>query len=486
MMEAAPQRQHLSKRGQTNYDALGPIIDKMSNVVQNTYDPVTNPKGVINAGIAENSLNYEKLLEYYSKLDLQFTDLTYGDDIGCSARLKQLYADFLSKRFEPVHKVKKEHLFFNSGVSAVIDTIIYNICNPGDGVLIAKPYYNGFDIDLTVRSNAIPIGVDLSGLDPVSHLTLERFEKELQRQKEKGVAVKAVILTNPHNPLGRCYPRSTVREYIRFCHKHDIYLISDEIYALSVYNGTEPMTRMSSTTKEEEDHRGRFHSVLSFDDAERDGFEKLLMLHGMSKDFCANGFRVGVCVNPYDAALRKAMTANSFISIVSALSGAALAKILADADFLDDFLRTNRARLAAAQASMIAWCERHGIPYGECHAGHFIVLDLRAFLRSPPSPKEKGSKDEKRDEGDGWRAERALAERMSDAGVFVSPGEAYHFPEPGHFRFTFSMRADYRAVALARLAAVLGLESSGEEEAEATGPPRQSWFTGIKQMIWSS
>lgn len=49
------------------------------------------------------------------------------------------------------------------------------------------------------------------------------------------------ILCNPQNPLGRTYPRDTLLAYARFCEERDLHLVSDEIYAMSVYeNKCEP------------------------------------------------------------------------------------------------------------------------------------------------------------------------------------------------------------------------------------------------------
>ena len=47
--------------------------------------------------------------------------------------------------------------------------------------------------------------------------------------------IKALVLANPHNPLGRCYPKTALEECLRFCHRRKIHLISDEIFALSTF-----------------------------------------------------------------------------------------------------------------------------------------------------------------------------------------------------------------------------------------------------------
>jgi aspartate/methionine/tyrosine aminotransferase len=47
--------------------------------------------------------------------------------------------------------------------------------------------------------------------------------------------IKAVVLTNPNNPLGRCYAPEVLRECLRFCHINNLHFISDEVYALSSF-----------------------------------------------------------------------------------------------------------------------------------------------------------------------------------------------------------------------------------------------------------
>lgn len=47
-----------------------------------------------------------------------------------------------------------------------------------------------------------------------------------------------MIVCNPQNPLGRTYSRETLLAYARFCEERDLHLVSDEIYAMSVYENT--------------------------------------------------------------------------------------------------------------------------------------------------------------------------------------------------------------------------------------------------------
>lgn len=80
------------------------------------------------------------------------------------------------------------------------------------------------------------------------------------------------ILCNPQNPLGRTYPRSTLIAYAKWCEANDVHLVSDEIYAMSVYDSPNP-----ATGKQE-----GFTSLMSLREGELgEGYDRA-RLHGMS------------------------------------------------------------------------------------------------------------------------------------------------------------------------------------------------------------
>lgn len=56
---------------------------------------------------------------------------------------------------------------------------------------------------------------------------------------ESSCPIKGLLLTNPHNPFGQCYPKSIIVEMIRFCDSKRIHFISDELYAMSSFTNPE-------------------------------------------------------------------------------------------------------------------------------------------------------------------------------------------------------------------------------------------------------
>ena len=64
----------------------------------------------------------------------------------------------------------------------------------------------------------------------------EMVDNYIRELKEGGSNVKAFIYCNPSNPLGDIYDEETTLNLMRVCKKHQIHFISDEIYALSIYD----------------------------------------------------------------------------------------------------------------------------------------------------------------------------------------------------------------------------------------------------------
>jgi 1-aminocyclopropane-1-carboxylate synthase len=143
---------------------------------------------------------------------------------------------------------------------------------------------DGFDEDMTVRSGAVVVAVDV-GPDYASPGTLDAFEHQLSLSVQEGIKPAAVMLTNPNNPLGFNYPRETIIAYARFCEKHNLHLVVDEIYALSQFENDEV----------EEKDRVPFTSILAIDVLKEAGCNpaRVHVLYGVAKDFGANGFRIG-------------------------------------------------------------------------------------------------------------------------------------------------------------------------------------------------
>jgi len=197
-------RMALSKRIETNLTP-SPLFEFMSRALGNAYCESDNPNGIISLGIAENTLMASDLARFLST-NMTITTNLFGYGSSCPGLpslvdgIVKLYND---DDFNPVVPVRKEHVYFTAGCTALLDQFFWTLCDEGDGVLIGKPSYGGFVTDMTARCKLRPIHVSFNGLDPFSIDAVQRYEEELVAAQEKGVKVRVLVLCTPHNPLGQ-------------------------------------------------------------------------------------------------------------------------------------------------------------------------------------------------------------------------------------------------------------------------------------------
>lgn len=145
-----------------------------------------------------------------------------------------------------------EHIIAGTGCSSILDALAAVLADPGDGILCARPHYNGFQPDFAYRNDVHVVGVDLPDGKEASPASLDAFERKLAECITAGQKISAILLCNPNNPLGKnvaalriispsdrrltspahtgfCYSRETLIAYCRFAEKHNLHLIVDEI-----------------------------------------------------------------------------------------------------------------------------------------------------------------------------------------------------------------------------------------------------------------
>ncbi|CAH0054584.1 unnamed protein product [Clonostachys solani] len=406
------------------------------------YDSVTRPDGRINLGLAESTLMHQELATHIKanfEIDLA-AHLTYGSGPNGSPLLLQALSRFINRRFGPVIPVTGDELIISSGLAAAIDCLTWNICDEGDGILVPQPFYAGFitDIELRSRARVLPVSYRRKGrpyhlldaFDP--EITHQALQDALEKYDRSGVKIRAVLISNPHNPLGRCHSTRTLQEIARFCQLHEMHLISDEIYANSTF-------RNPSCLDAEP-----FRSLLSIDLASLIHPERVHVLYGMSKDFCANGLRLGA-VHTRNAALREAMATLNIFSWPAYVTQDMWARILLDEPFIEKFIGLNQDRLANCYTTFTSFLDKYEIPYlPGGNAGFFIWTRL---IREPATRTPEAA----------HKSVLSLKEELLGAclsnGLFIRDGAKYfdEAPEGGWFRITFTVDEHILEVATTRL-----------------------------------
>ena len=120
----------------------------------------------------------------------------------------------------------KECIGYENGVIGGVISALNVMCSKGDNVLVHSPTYIGFTMGLTNNGYHIvhsPLTLDA---DNIWRMDFEDMEKKIVENK-----IHAAIFCSPHNPTGRVWERWEVEQFMDLCKKHDVYVISDEIWS---------------------------------------------------------------------------------------------------------------------------------------------------------------------------------------------------------------------------------------------------------------
>ncbi|KAF1991893.1 aminotransferase [Aulographum hederae CBS 113979] len=436
----------------------------MKKIFGNPYDPEKNPNGVINLGTAENYCMLDAVTEFANTHSGNFTtlDLNYGEGPCGTARLRKGMAKHMNKYFNPLVPVDPENFIFATGCTSLFEMLGFALAEPGDGIILSRPCYQAFEIDFGWRAKLVPVFTPFDNTDQFAPSCIPYYERAIEKAKSSGITPRMLMLCNPHNPLGQCYPRATLIGLMQLCQKHKIHFLSDEIYALSVYSSSTgsnnvPGSEIEAQKEKEIAKAVPFESVLAFDTKDFISSEYLHVLYGFSKDLAAGGMRLG-CVHSASSALKQALRAQGAFAWSANLSSKIAEQMLEDEVWMEGFLNESRRMLGERSKLCRSLLEEKGVRYGKgACAGFFLWVDLTVFLGAG-----EGEGLEKKKE-----REKELVEKMLGEGVYLTSGTGMMAEDAGWFRLVFSQDEAVLRKGLERLWRVLGIEekvAKGEEK----------------------
>lgn len=367
--------------------------------------------GFVDMSTAENALVWDLLEPQVSKArSVPASAARYGDTRG-SALFRAAVADLVARTFVN-RPVDPDSICALAGAGAVLEAVFHALCDPGDGVLVATPGYAGFWMDLETRDEAVIVPVPTQWEDGF-RITPDALDRACAASTRP---IRALLLCSPDNPTGRVLDASELADLVEWCRSRGVHLVSDEVYALSVHDGS-PFTSVANVTELGDD----VHIVWA-----------------ISKDFAVSGFRCGVLVTENDR-LQRVVAGQAIWSGVSGRTQHLFAELLSDRDWTDRYLTEMRRRLADAHAVATTALTARDIRHLSGQAGFFVMVDLTAHLEEPT-----------------FTAERDLWRRMVDEGVNLTPGADCRSSVPGWFRMCFAATpVESLAVGVDRIAAAV-------------------------------
>jgi len=174
-----------------------------------------------------------------------------------------------------------DEILATTGGSEAILFAMLACANEGEEALVVEPYYTNYNAFATMAGvRLVPLP---SRVEDGFHLPpIEVWEKARTER------TRVVLLCNPNNPTGTVYTREELESVARFCRKHGLFLVADEVYREFVYDGRESVSALQLS-----------------------GFEEqVIVVDSLSKRYSACGIRLGCFATRnrevYSAALRMA------------------------------------------------------------------------------------------------------------------------------------------------------------------------------------
>ena len=182
------------------------------------------------------------------------------------------YASRYGISYEPA-----KDILITVGVSEALDIAMRAILSPGDEVLIPEPCYVSYQACVTFAGGKpVPVAAKLEN---DFRITPEELEPHVTKR------TKALLIGYPNNPTGAVMAKDDLQKIATFAEKHDLIVVSDEIYGDLTYGGME-------------------HTAFSSLPGMK---ERTILLNGFSKAYAMTGWRIGYALgNPdFIAAMTK-------------------------------------------------------------------------------------------------------------------------------------------------------------------------------------
>ena len=180
--------------------------------------------------------------------------------------LRSLVCAFLKDEYGLSYDPDRE-IIVTMGVSQGLDLALRSIINPGDEVIIFEPCYVSYAANVTLL-HGTPVIVPLQSREGFA-IDIDRVEKAVTSR------TKAIILNYPSNPTGMTLNRTTLNSLAELSMRHNLIVISDEIYAAFTYEGSHV-------------------SIASLPEMKN----RTIYLNGFSKSHAMTGWRLGYVAAP--------------------------------------------------------------------------------------------------------------------------------------------------------------------------------------------
>lgn len=267
-----------------------------------------------------------------------------------SAGIKELREAIAQKLLRENNlSVTPDQVIVSCGAKHSLYNAMQMLVDPGDEVILLAPYWMSY-YDQVKLAQGIPV--------VVTGEAHRNFEPELDRIEARITAkTKVIIVNSPCNPTGAVFSESTLRGIAELAERHNLWIVSDEIYERLVYDGA------------------KHHTIAAFSP---EIAARTVMIGGCSKTFSMTGWRIGFAAAPLAVAkLMSAFQDQVTSNATSFAQKAAVTAFSCDSNLIEDMRLEFEGRRNLTETLLKA-IPKIGVPNPK--GAFYFLFDVRNYL----------------------------------------------------------------------------------------------------------
>lgn len=375
------------------------IADKAASLqpsgIRKFFDIVAEMDDVISLGVGEPDFDTPWHIRDEGIYSLEKGRTFYTSNSGLK-ELRMEIAAYL-QRTQGLEYHYLSQIFVTVGGSEAIDLAMRAMINPGDEVLIPQPSYVSYE-PCVVMADGKPVVIELKEENQF-RLTPEELEAAITPK------TKILVMPFPNNPTGAIMEREDLEKLVPIIEKHDLFVVSDEIYGELTYGGKKHV------------------SIAALPGMQ----ERTILINGFSKAYAMTGWRLGYACGPKEVIRQMVKIHQYCIMCAPTTSQYAAVEALRNGD---EDVRRMRESYDERRRFVLFTLKEMGLPCFEPEGAFYVFPCIREF---------------------GMTSDEFATNLLKEEKVAIVPGTAFGNCGEGYLRISYAYSIESLKKALERL-----------------------------------
>jgi len=371
------------------------IVEIEPSGIRKFFDIVNEMKDAISLGVGEPDFDTPWHIRDEGIYSLEKGKTFYTSNAGLK-ELKEEISNYMKRKFQLTYDFEHE-ILVTVGGSEAIDIAMRAMLDPGDEVLIPQPSFVCYPPCATL-ANGVPVCIELKAKNEF-RLTAEELKAAITPK------TKLLVLPFPNNPTGSILEKNDLEEIADVIIEHDLFVLSDEIYAELTY-GEKPHVSIASIPGMR---------------------ERTIVINGFSKAYAMTGWRLGYACGPKEIIEQMLKIHQFAIMCAPTTSQYAAVEALKNGD---DDIEKMRAEYDGRRKYLLHRLKEMGITCFEAYGAFYLFPYIGEF---------------------GMTSEEFAQKLLESEKVAVVPGTAFGVGGEGFVRISYAYSLEDLKKALERI-----------------------------------